>query len=213
LAGYCRAGSDLIYLPQSSATALAPKIVAFLLAQDYVSGLFVDERLWALPGTLPLSSIALSGTAITPHPAIAVNFRSFGTGCAQIERCTAEVADTNLQQGQGMHGSFSRADTANFTAAIGPDFKRGFVDPAPVSNADVGMTIAKILGLHLPAKGKLLGRPFAEAMPGGVIPSFKRGEQQSLAGPGGIRTVLKFQTVGSARYLDAAGVPGRTVGL
>jgi hypothetical protein len=100
---------------------------------------------------LPLSSIALSGTAITPHPAIAVNFRSFGTGC------TAEVADTNLQQGQGMHGSFSRADTANFTAAIGPDFKRGFVDPAPVSNTDVGMTIAKILGLHLPAKGKTVG--------------------------------------------------------
>jgi hypothetical protein len=34
-----------------------------------------------------------------------------------------EIADTGLQQGQGMHGSFSRADTFNNMAAIGPDFK------------------------------------------------------------------------------------------
>jgi Type I phosphodiesterase / nucleotide pyrophosphatase len=108
-------GSDLVYLPQASAAELAPKVVAFLLAQDYVSGLFVDERLGTFAGTLPLSEIALS-------------FRSFGTGCALPVRCTAEIADSNLQQGQGMHGSFSRADTANFTAAIGPDFKRAFVE-------------------------------------------------------------------------------------
>ena len=37
--------------------------------------------------------------------------------------CAVEIADTGLQQGQGMHGSFSRADTMNFMAAIGPDFK------------------------------------------------------------------------------------------
>jgi len=30
-----------------------------------------------------------------------------------------------LRQGQGMHGSFSRGDTMNFMAAIGPDFKSG----------------------------------------------------------------------------------------
>ena len=44
-----------------------------------------------------------------------------------------------------MHGNFSRADTNNFMAAIGPDFKKGFVDEAPVSNADVGKTIAHLL--------------------------------------------------------------------
>ncbi len=43
-----------------------------------------------------------------------------------------------------MHGSFSRGDTLNFTAAIGPDFKAGYVDALPVSNADVGATAAKI---------------------------------------------------------------------
>ena len=38
-----------------------------------------------------------------------------------------QIADTVLRQGQGMHGSFSRGDTYNFTAAIGPDFKAGYV--------------------------------------------------------------------------------------
>ena len=72
--------------------------------------------------------------------------------------CTAEIADTALQQGQGMHGSFSRGDTMNFMAAIGPDFKAGFIDKAPVSNADVGKTIGQILGLSVPSHGKLMGR-------------------------------------------------------
>ena len=205
-------GSDLIYLPQDDAAALAPRIVAFLLTQDYVSGLFVDDRLGSIPGTLPFTAIGMSGTAITPHPAIAVNFRSLSTGCSVPLRCTAEIADTTLQQGQGMHGSFSRADTANFTAAFGPDFKHGFVDPAPVSNADVGMTIARITHLSLPAHGKLIGRAFTEAMPGGVTPVFTSGVQRSQPG-NGLVTLVRWQQVGTTRYLDSAGFAGRTVGL
>ena len=37
-------------------------------------------------------------------------------------------------------------------AAIGPDFKTGFADPAPVSNADIAPTLAHILGLHYRAR-------------------------------------------------------------
>ena len=48
-----------------------------------------------------------------------------------------------------MHGSFSRADTWNFMAMQGPDFKSHFVDPAPASNADVGRTIAHLLRLDV----------------------------------------------------------------
>ncbi|HTW84236.1 MAG TPA: alkaline phosphatase family protein [Candidatus Sulfotelmatobacter sp.] len=208
-------GSDLIYLPKDDAVALAPTIVTFLEHQDYVSGLFVDPRLGAYPGTLPADAVSLVGKAITPHPAIAVSFRSRGTGCENALRCTAEIADTTLQQGQGMHGSFSRADTANFTAAIGPDFKRGFVDTAPVSNADVGMTIARIIGLDLRhvAKGVLLGRPFLEAMPGGTMPVVTHGEEVSAPGLFGLETVVKWQRAGGERYIDAAGFPQRTVGL
>jgi hypothetical protein len=99
--------SDLIYLPGKNA-ALAKRVIEFLLTQDYVSGLFVDDDLGAFPGTLPLSAISLQGTAVTPRPAIAVNFRSFSTGCDEPVLCAATVADTALQQGQGMHGSLSR---------------------------------------------------------------------------------------------------------
>jgi arylsulfatase A-like enzyme len=206
-------GSDLVYLPQPDAAALAPKIIAFLLAQDYVSGVFVDERLGRFGGTLPLSSIALEGAAITPHPAIAVSFASFDTGCGVPRRCAVEVADSTLQQGQGMHGSFSSADIGNFTAAYGPDFKRAYVDPAPVSNADVGVTIGRILGLQLPAKGRLVGRAFVEAMPGGTLPAVKRSEEWSAPGPGGVVTELRYQTAAGVRYIDVAGFPGHTVGL
>ena len=88
-----------------------------------MSGLFVDAKLGTFPGTLSLDVLALEGAAITPHPAIAISFRSFDTVCGEPVRCAVEVADTILQQGQGMHGSFSRADTWNFMAVQGPDFK------------------------------------------------------------------------------------------
>ena len=149
-------GSDLVYLPGAD-KALAARIVAFLSKQDYVSGLFVDDALGKIPGTLPLSAISLKGAAVTPQPAIVVNFRSFSTGCADPTTCGATVSDTGLQQGQGMHGSFSRAETQNIMAALGPSFRKKFVDTAPASNADIGRTMAHLLALKIEA-------PCAEAL-------------------------------------------------
>ncbi len=205
-------GSDLVYLPKRD-RATAARVVAALFKQDYVSGLFVDDALGRFPGTLPLSAINLKGSALTPVPAIAVNFRTFTTGCDRPLLCTVEIADTGLQQGQGMHGSFSRADTMNFMAAIGPDFKAGFVDSAPVSNADIGLTMARILGLRILAKGKLIGRVLTEAMRGGTAASYATKTMRSDPSETGLRTILQYQVVGTTRYFDAAGFPGRTVGL
>jgi hypothetical protein len=157
--------------------------------------------------------VNLNGQAVTPRPAIVVNFRSFDTGCGEKLRCAVEIADTRLQQGQGMHGSFSRADTANFMAAAGPDFKPGFVDPAPVSNADIGKTIAHILQLRIADKGQLVGRVIDEALPGGGVPDFMAETVTSAPSAAGLRTVLEAQRVGPTRYFDAAGFAGRTVGL
>jgi hypothetical protein len=127
--------------------------------------------------------------------------------------CTAEVADAGLQQGQGMHGSFSRADTMNFMAAIGPSFKHGFVDEAPVSNADMGQTLARLLGLKIPFKGGLRGRVVEEALPGGTMPAVTADALRSSPSATGLRTVVEYQQVGTTRYFDAAGFPGRTVGM
>lgn len=205
-------GSNLIYLPTKD-KALAERTVKALLAQDYVSGIFVEDTLGSFPGALPLSSINLSGKAITPHPAIVVSFRSYAAGCDQPAACSVEVADTILRQGQGMHGSFGRGDTNNFMAAIGPDFKTGYVDALPVSNADVGITAAKLLGITRKANGNLIGRVMTEAMPNGATSKAVSDTVSSKPDPQGLRTVLQLQTVGKQRYFDVAGFPGRTVGL
>ena len=205
-------GSDLIYIPDGD-KALARQVVAALLTQDYVSGIFVDERIGRFPGTLSLAHINLDGTARTPRPAIVVNFRSFDTVCGEPVRCPVVVADARLQQGQGTHGSFSRAETWNFMALAGPDFKSGFVDMAPVSNADVGRTVAAIMGLEFNDKGSLVGRVLREAMPGGVMPEVKSTTIVSEPADNGLRTVLDVQSVGSTRYFDAGGFFGRTLGL
>jgi len=118
-----------------------------------------------------------------------------------------------LRQGQGMHGSFGRGDTMNFMAAIGPDFKAGYVDPLPVSNADVGMTISQLMGLRAAANGGLIGRVISEALPNGIIPKAADGKLVSKPAANGLQTVVKYQRVLSQRYFDAAGFPGRTVGL
>lgn len=205
-------GSDLIYLPSSNRN-LAARVIRVVLAQDYVSGLFVDDTLGRFPGTLALSNVNLKGAAVTPQPSIVVIFRSFTTGCNEPTMCTVIVADTGYQQGQGMHGGFSRAETMNFMAAIGPDFKSGFIDEAPVSNADVGKTLAAILGLKVADNGKLVGRVFVEAMPQGKTPSVIKHTLRSAPSATGLRTIVAYQQVESTRYFDVAGFPGRTVGL
>jgi Type I phosphodiesterase / nucleotide pyrophosphatase len=205
-------GSDLIYIPDGD-KAMAKTIIDVLLAQDYVSGIFVDSKLGKFPGTLSLDDIALEGSAITPHPAIAISFRSFDTICGEPVRCTVEVADTVLQQGQGMHGSFSRGDTWNFMAMQGPDFKSQFVDPAPASNADIGRTIAHLMRLDVSDNGRLVGRVLSEALPSGALPEVSNRVITSEPAANGLATVLNMQQVGETRYFDAAGFPGRTVGL
>jgi len=206
-------GSDLIYLLGKDKKPLAAKVVKAAMAQDYVGAVFVDDALGDIPGTLPLSAIGLKGAALTPRPSIIIGFRSFSTGCANPELCAAEVADTEYQEGQGIHGSFSRADTHNFMAAVGPDFKAGYVDPAPVSNADWAPTLRQILGLKVQAKGTLVGRVMAEALPGGAEPKTTADVVRSRKAPGGFETVLDVQKVGAETYFDAAGMPGRVVGL
>jgi Type I phosphodiesterase / nucleotide pyrophosphatase len=205
-------GSDLIYLPKRD-KKLADRTIKALLEQDYVSGLFVDDRFGRFPGTLPMSQIGLKGKAVTPTPSIVVNFRSYAQGCDVPSNCSVEIADTVLRQGQGMHGSFGKGDTLNFMAAIGPDFKSGYVDALPVNNADVGITIAELMGLHSSNAGGLTGRVISEALPNGIVLKSADGTITSKPAANGLRTVVKFQRVLSQRYFDVAGFPGRTVGL
>lgn len=215
-------GADLVYIPSmdgkdlAKAKDLASQMVAFLLTQDYVSGVFVNDRLGRIPGALGMGEVNLMGDAKTPRPALVVNFRTdTNEGCTIPERlqCTVGIHDTSLKTGQGSHGNLSRSETRNFMAAVGPDFKAGYADAAPVSNADITPTLAQAAGIKLAPRGKLKGRVIAEALAGGAEPNVTRRTIVSDPGENGQRTILNVQFVGENRYFDAGGFAGRSVGL
>jgi len=195
-------GSDLIYIP-GGARSLVSRCVEFLLGQDYTGALFVDSALGDYPGTLPLSAVGLEGVARMPRPSIVVAFKAFLRAPGNL-LSAVQIADTPLQEGQGSHGSFGRDNTYNNMAAFGPDFKRGFVDTLPVSNADIAITAAQLLGLTLSSKGSLQGRVLTEALNGGVSPASSVHTVVSAADAQGKVTVLQFQQLDGRRYFDAA---------
>ena len=206
-------GADLIYLPKDNAAKLAGDMVQFLTSQDYVAAIFVNDGLGKFPGALAMSDLNLMGSAKTPVPSIYVSFRSFAGECADRLQCAVGVHDTALGTGQGSHGSLSRAETRNFMAAIGPDFKAAYADPAPVSNADIAPTLAHVAGIELPAKGTLKGRVIDEALTGGGKVTVSKHTIRSEPAQNGVRTILNYQQVGEQRYFDAAGFAGKAVGL
>ncbi len=194
-------GSDLIYVPSHDA-ATVRQIVAFLATQSYVGGIFVDDAYSSdIPGSLPLSSIGLVGNARTPRPAISVNFKTFYLDPSNLQT-GVEIADTGLQEGQGMHGTLARADTFNNIAAIGPDFKSTFVDPIPMSNADIAPTLAYLMHINLPFAGTLQGRIMKESLLGFTDLPVVSSEKHISAPSGDNTTVLLYQLVGDERYYD-----------
>jgi hypothetical protein len=197
-------GSDLIYVPARDPD-LVRKIVAFLVQQDYVGGIFANDEYGKIPGALPTSAIRLIGSSPIPSPTIAVTFKTFSLHSQDPLMNTVQITDYTYQHGQGMHGGFGRALTLNFMAAFGPDFKKHFVDPSPVSNADIAPTLAQILGFQLASKGTLQGRVLREALAGG--PSsvrFKHRNYISKVAASGKATILVYQQTGDQVYFDEA---------
>jgi Type I phosphodiesterase / nucleotide pyrophosphatase len=206
-------GSDLIYANRSD-SAFIGDLVDFISSLDYVSGIFTDPKFGPVNGALALTDINLKGSTALPVPAIVVNFRSFSVDPSKPLQSAVTICDAALQQGQGMHGNFSRADTLNNMGAIGPDFKKGYIDDTPLSNADIAPTLAHILGLDLSGNGHLVNRVAEEALTGGPASTpYQTGLKQSAASASGMKTILRYEKVGNVYYFDCAGFEGRTVGL
>ena len=123
-------GSDMIYIP-SGDRALVRQTIETLAQLDYVAGIFVDDKFCPgpadCPAALPLSAVGLVGHSEVPRPAIVVAFKHFDQSAGDLQS-GVQIADTTLQEGQGNHGGFGRDQTWNNMAAMGPDFKAGFVD-------------------------------------------------------------------------------------
>jgi arylsulfatase A-like enzyme len=184
--------------------SLGQRIVRFLSAQDYVGGLFVNDRLGSQPGALRMSDVGLMGGATTSKPTIVVSFKSFPLDRTNPHMSGIIIGGTR-QHGQGDHGSLARANTFNNMAAIGPDFKSRFVSHSPVSNADVQPTLARAMKMNIPSIGALRGRVITEALAGGPAATrFAAGVVRSRPSAGGYSTVLMYQVAERRMYLDEA---------
>lgn len=195
-------GADLIYVPDGNADTVR-RVVDLLLTFDYAGAVFVNDKYPNVAGTLPLSAINLIGATKVPQPTIVVAFKTFYLDNADLQTAI-QVSDTSAQEGQGMHGGFGRDQTLNNMAAIGPDFKSGFVDRVPVGNTDITPTLARTMGLRMPSIGTLAGRVLTEALKDGPTAAIPVVQTQRSAAAGGRQTLLLFQEFGGVRYLDAA---------
>jgi arylsulfatase A-like enzyme len=142
-----------------------------------------------------------------PRPAIVVAFKVFYLSGNNLQTAV-QISDTPLQEGQGMHGGFGRDSTYNNMAAIGPDFKQGFVDTAPVSNADIAPTLARVLHVDLRSKGKLQGRAATEALRGNPDPAATTHKYLFSPPAKGGKTLLEYEEYEGRRYPYAACLVG-----
>lgn len=195
-------GSDLIYVPSKNADVVRD-VVHLLATYDYVGGIFVDDQYGPMAGALPLSAIGLVGSSPLPRPAVVVAFKNFYLNPADLQT-SIQISDTTLQEGQGMHGGLGRDNTWNNMAAIGPDFKSGYVDNTPVSNADIAPTLASILNLEMQPIGRLRGRIISEALKNGPATTTFTSGHTSSNPANERRTILHFQEVAGERYIDRA---------
>ncbi len=192
-------GSDLIYVPDRNPQIVA-RVVELLLGYDYVDGVFVDDEYGSLPGTLPLSAINLVGASRLPRPAIVVAFKVFYLNPEDLQTAI-QITDSTFQEGQGYHGGFGRDSTYNNMAAMGPDFKARFVDPAPAGNADIAPTLARVMGFDLPRQGRVPGRVLSEALAGAAAPPVPRIQVLQAMPAADRRTTIFFQEADGVRYL------------
>lgn len=124
--------------------------------------------------------------------------------------------------GMGMHGAAGARELHNFCAAVGPDFRRHFVDQYPTGNIDVRATIARVMGLprgcadDAGTRPACAGRPLDEALAGRRFEGTVR-EERITAGrklPSmKVTTTLEFAELRSGGrrwlYLDGSRVSQR----
>lgn len=152
-------GSVYFYLPSHN-QKLAEKLLRFLQAHEQFGPVFTSHRYGNLPGALSLATVKLHNPeGRSPDIIASMHFddQAIINHLRGIEYNTAGI-------NRGMHGSFSHTDVHNTLLAIGPDFKKHFVDPLPSGNVDVPNTIAHLLGFKLKGTD---GRILLEALTDG----------------------------------------------
>jgi arylsulfatase A-like enzyme len=152
-------GSEYFYVP-SHDRKLVQKLVSALQERGQYGALFVRSVYGELPGTLSLARIQMEGeaSASPPTPDVVASL-SWDDGAISAGGGPSQPGSeyTSALSYRGMHGAFSPRDVHNVLIALGPSFRKGFVDNYPSGNVDVAPTVAHLLGLTLPnAQGRVL---------------------------------------------------------
>jgi arylsulfatase A-like enzyme len=154
-------GSAMLYVVDRKEDVIH-KLVDFLQASEVAGVIF--SRIPA-DGTFPLSTVRLDPTNTLPD--IVVSFK--WTADKNEFDAPGYVLSEGSKRGAGTHASLSRFDMHNTLIGNGPDFRAGFIDDLPSSNADVAPTILSILGV---AQAQPMdGRVLSEALVGGKAPN------------------------------------------
>jgi arylsulfatase A-like enzyme len=189
-------GSAMLYVIDRDETVIR-RLAEFLQGTDFAGVIF--SRI-PIEGTFPLETVRMNAADTMPDILVSMRWKSdqneFGI--------PGMVVSEGGKRGKGTHASLSRFDMHNTLVANGPDFKRGFIDDLPTSNADVAPTILSILGVPQPQP--MDGRVLTEALADGKAPSGKPEqktiEAQRTVGLRHWRQYLKTTTFGGAFYVD-----------
>jgi len=154
------AGSDYLFVPDRNLETVKAA-VASLQSRLQFGAIFVSDRYGEVAGTLPMSLIKTESSEDGRAPDIIVSF-SYDESVSVAGAAGISYASSVNRRGD--HGSFSPTDTRISLMASGPDVKAGFTDPLPTANVDIAPTVARILGLSMPAAQ---GRVIEEALVGG----------------------------------------------
>lgn len=190
----------LAYARQNGYNTAAVGKLGPTLTQDVTQGNVGADGKIPTPGTIIIDDSTGKTGGVPLSLEISKRLVDAGVGITAPDRTNGAASNDQLSNG--------------YMLAFGPDFKQGYTDNAPVSNADVAITLANVLGFDIPSNGELTGRVINEALVGG--PSTVSYSQETLKSDptaDGVSTYLNYQQVGDTKYFDAAGFEGRTVGL
>ncbi len=157
-----------------------------LLKQDYVSGIFVNDRLGRIPGTLPMSAVGLIGSAKTPQPVDLCQFPFVLHGLCRSVDVHGRDRRYRAEDRPGHAWQLQPGRDPQFHGGHRTGFQSRLRDAAPISNADIAPTLAHLAGIRLPSKGRLRGRVLTEALKGGKPVTATRRTLRSDPGPGGL---------------------------
>ena len=168
----------------------------FFQRSEFAGVIFTRD---ALPGTFPLGFAHVDSP---DAPDVIVSMR-WDDGKNATGFPGEIYSDGGRRPGQGTHATLSRFDMHNTLVASGPDFRAGFRDDLPSSNADLAPTVAHLLGLpHPPMDGRVLTEALAGVDVLLSLPVTKRLEAAIDASDFHWRQYLQTTVYDGETYLD-----------